>query len=90
MLKLYTTNNCFYCKALKKNLKKWGYEFAEFNSTADPSVSKFMESYGHKTYPQLYYDGTDVQRGSSTELTQKLLTQRVNELHWPGKDGGID
>tara|TARA_B100000497_G_C7652282_1_gene392480 strand:- start:471 stop:620 length:150 start_codon:yes stop_codon:yes gene_type:complete len=49
-----------------------------------------MEFKGHKTYPQLYYDGTDVQCGSSTELTQKLLTQRVNELHWPGKDGGID
>lgn len=35
MVKVYTTDTCFYCKALKQYLKDHNIEYEEYNVTSD-------------------------------------------------------
>ena len=34
---------------------------------------------GHSTVPQLYYDGRDMMQGHSTDLTEDILIERMDE-----------
>jgi glutaredoxin len=78
MLKLYTKPKCFYCRELKKKLKEWGYKYIDINLENDPRCEQFMLDKGHTTFPQLYYEGVDMMQGSSTELSQAILRERMD------------
>ena len=82
MLKLFTKDNCVYCHFLKEKLDDWGMEYTTIHNQALPP--------GHKTYPQLYFDHIDVQRGPSTDLTKKDLEQRLEQISWSGQDSGAE
>jgi glutaredoxin len=90
MLKLYSKDKCFYCRQLKKKLDEWGYDYTTIHVDQDPAAAVFMETRGHKTVPQLYYNDTDVQKGSSTELTKQILSDRIERVIWPNVDSGIE
>lgn len=82
MLKLFTKDNCIYCHFLKEKLDDWGIEYTVIHNQALPP--------GHKTYPQLYFNHVDVQRGASTDLTLEDLQSRISAVDWPGVDSGAE
>jgi len=90
MLKLYTKDKCFYCRNLKKKLDEWKFEYTIIDVENDSMAMSFMESKGHRTVPQLYFDDVDIQRGSSTELTKSIISDRIERAMWPGIDSGIE
>lgn len=90
MLTIYTKDQCFYCKNLKKNLDKWGMSYQEVNISNSETAMEWFKNAGHKTVPQLYYDKTDVQRGESTALTKQKLEERIERIMWPSIDSGIE
>lgn len=90
MLTIYTKDQCFYCKNLKKNLDKWGMSYQEVNISNSETAMEWFKSAGHKTVPQLYFDKVDVQRGESTALTKQKLEERIERVMWPSIDGGIE
>ena len=90
MLTIYTKDQCFYCKTLKRNLDKWGMSYQEVNISNSDSAMEWFKSAGHTTVPQLYYGNTDVQRGASTELTKTKLEERIERIMWPSIDSGIE
>lgn len=90
MLTIYTKDQCFYCKNLKKNLDKWGMTYQEINISNSKSAMEWFKSAGHTTAPQLYFDSIDVQRGESTALTRQDLEMRIERVQWPSIDGGIE
>ena len=79
MLMLYTQDRCGYCNILKKKLDTWGQQYAEANIMYDQKALIFIKKAGHRTVPQLYYDGRDMLKGESTVLTQDLLIERMDE-----------
>ena len=81
-LTLFTKDKCIYCVWLKEKLDDWGYEYVQLNNHPLPT--------GKDTYPQLYYRDQDVQQGSSTDLTENVLLDRVERLTWPRLDSGIE
>lgn len=90
MLKIYTKDKCFYCKNLKKNLDKWGFQYEEINIEYDTEAAEYFQSKGYKTVPQLYYRDKNIQNGDSTSLTQSIIEDRIERVEWPGIDGGIE
>jgi glutaredoxin len=56
----------------------------------DSIAMSFMESKGHRTVPQLYYNEVDIQRGNSTELTKTIISDRIERVQWPTIDSGIE
>ena len=74
-LTLFTKDNCYYCHMLKEKLDEWGYNYKVLNNHPLPN--------DHKTYPQLYYRGNDVQQGNSVDLTEDLLLTRIKAHEWP-------
>jgi len=79
MLVLYTQDRCGYCDILKNKLDDWGQQYTESNIMHDQKALIFMKNAGHRTVPQLYYDGQDMLRGESTALTHDLLIERMDE-----------
>lgn len=90
MLKLYSKDKCFYCRQLKKKLDEWGFDYVTIHVDQDEAAMTFMEQRGHRTVPQLYYNEVDVQKGSSTELTKGVLSDRIERVVWPNIDSGIE
>jgi len=81
-LLLYTKDNCIYCHFLKEKLDDWEFKYDVVHNVGLPA--------DHKTYPQLYYEGIDVQRGSSTDLTRDDLMNRIERIEWPNMDSGVE
>ena len=79
MLILYTQDRCNWCDRLKEKLKEWGHTYTEVNIMYDQKALIFIKKAGHRTVPQLYYDGRDMLKGESTVLTQDLLIERMDE-----------
>lgn len=90
MLTIYTKDQCFYCKNLKKNLDKWGMSYQEVNISNSATAMEWFKNAGHTTVPQLYFDKVDVQCGESTILTKQTLEARIGQVLWPSVDGGVE
>lgn len=90
MLKIYTKDRCFYCKNLKRNLDKWGFQYEEINIEYDKEAAEYFRSKGYKTVPQLYYKDRNIQNGDSTALTKDIIEDRIERTEWPGIDSGIE
>ena len=81
-LVLFTKDECIYCHILREKLEDWEIEHKILNNHPLPD--------GHKTYPQLYYKGKDVQKGPSTDVTASKLLDMMEHIDWPGMDGAIE
>ena len=57
MLTVYTKNACGYCIQAKTLLKKMDIEFEEINIETDTDAREFIISEGHRTMPQIYFQG---------------------------------
>ena len=79
---MFTKDKCYYCLMLKEKLDEWEIEYEVLNNHPLPD--------GHKTYPQLYYRGVDIQQGASTDVSRQDIFERVERIEWPSIDSGIE
>ena len=77
MITLYTKDNCPYCDGAKALLKSMNEEYVEMDSILDENRN-FLVSNGHKTVPQIYFEGKLLVEGGYTGLS-KLTAQQLRE-----------
>lgn len=88
MLTVYSKNNCPFCDQAKNFLKKKNINFTSINIEQDPASREFIMNAGHRTVPQIYFDGKLFVEGgwqglskmSSEEIVNKLLPQTQHAL----------
>jgi len=90
MLTVYTKNQCFYCKAIKKNLDKWDVQYTEINIESNEEAYAFVKANRHNTMPQLYYNDVCIFEGRSSEVTHVKLEEAIERILWPSIDSGIE
>ena len=88
MLTLYTKHWCGYCNMAKNYLTDNNIDYEEINIDDDSFVLDFMKSEGHKTVPQIYYNGKLFLSGGYSTLKnmEKLkILERIEifELIYP-------
>lgn len=84
MITLYTKPNCPYCEMAKSWLKKNDINYSEIDVTIDELSLIFIKEQGHKTVPQIYFNGQILVEGGYTGLTREdpnLLKERI-EKHY--------
>jgi glutaredoxin 3 len=57
MLTVYSKTVCPYCVQAKSFLKSKDIPFQEINIEKTPEARDFIMSSGHRTVPQIYYNG---------------------------------
>lgn len=57
MLIVYSKKNCVFCDRAKSLLDQKGIEFQEIRVDEDQSAKDFIVSKGHRTVPQIYFNG---------------------------------
>lgn len=57
MITLYTKPACPYCVSAKTWLTNNGFAFKEVDITADAAAYTLMKANGHRTVPQIYFNG---------------------------------
>jgi glutaredoxin 3 len=88
MLTVYSKNNCPFCDQAKNFLKNKNINFTSINIEQDPVAREFVMNAGHRTVPQIYFDGKLFVEGgwqglskmSSEEIVNKLLPQTQHAL----------
>ncbi len=77
-LRLYTQPRCNFCVVMKDMLKEAGYSCNIIDISEDPKGLAFMKEKGHKTVPQLYWNGAWVNQDRTTyDLTPMLLMDLI-------------
>jgi glutaredoxin 3 len=82
MLTIYSKNRCPFCEQAKALLKNKGIDFEEIKIDENSDAMEFVVGEGHKTVPQIYYNGEIFVEGgfqglsklSTEEIQQRLLT----------------
>ena len=69
MITLYTKDNCPYCDGAKALLKSWNEEWNEVDIN-DEGIRDFLIGEGHKTMPQIYFEGKLLVEGGYTGLSK--------------------
>ena len=75
ILDLYTQKKCGYCVEMKEKLTEWGYGYREINISYDDDAKQFLRTEGHRTVPQLYYDGRHLNKVETHLLTKEMLDE---------------
>lgn len=82
MLSIYSKNNCAYCQKAKNYLISKDIAFEELNIELDPAAREFILSEGHKSVPQIYYNGKLFVQGGYNglvKLTDDQLKEKLND-----------
>ena len=82
MLTIYSKNHCPFCDQAKALLKSKNIVFEEIKIDEDSTAREFVVGAGHRTVPQIYYNGKIFVEGgfqglsklSTEEIQQRLLT----------------
>ena len=69
MITLYTKDACPYCDGAKSLLKSWNEDFTEVD-IMEEGVRDFLIAEGHKTMPQIYFEGKLLVAGGYTGLSK--------------------
>ena len=69
MITLYTKDHCPYCDGAKALLKSWNEDFTEVD-IMEEGVRDFLIGEGHKTMPQIYFEGKLLVAGGYTGLSK--------------------
>ena len=86
MITVYTKHWCGYCDMAKNYLRENNIEFTEINIDDDTDAREYMRAEGHRTAPQIYYNGKLLVEGGATGL----LSTSVTELKERMGDLGLD
>tara|TARA_B100001113_G_scaffold339440_1_gene322563 strand:- start:195 stop:479 length:285 start_codon:yes stop_codon:yes gene_type:complete len=91
-LVLYTQPRCNYCDVMKKMLDEIGHNYRLVDIFEDKKGLDFIKEKGHRTTPQLYWNGAWVNQNkttmslSPTEL-DKLIEQAMESERTAGFNG---
>lgn len=77
MITVYTKNYCPYCVQAKKQLESMGFEYEEINIETDAESRSWLIKQGHRTMPQIYYQGRLLVEGGASGLA-KLTEDEVS------------
>lgn len=85
MLTVYSKTICPYCVQAKNFLKNKNINFKEINIEQDAQAREFIMSQGHRTVPQIYFNGELFVEGgwqglskmSPEEIIDKILPQNA-------------
>lgn len=83
MITVYTKNHCPYCDMAKAHLTKNNIEFETVNITEDEHAREFIMYEGHRTMPQLYYNGKLFVEGGYhglSKLTETEIKEKIDIL----------
>ena len=78
MITLYTKDNCQYCDGAKALLKSMNEEYVEMDATIEENRD-FLVANGHRSVPQIYFEGKLLVEGGYTGLkntTHQQLQER--------------
>ena len=68
-------------------LKEWGYDFEVVNIKEDVQALAFLRLRNHKTVPQLYWNGTHLNKVDTLQFTKDMLEE---ELDMDSYIGGVE
>lgn len=88
-IKLYTQDNCPYCVIMKDKLDSWGLNYETVNISYDRDAKLFLKENGHKTVPQVYYNGIHLNKVDTKDFTQRMMFLEM-QLHCDGQDWGCE
>jgi len=77
MITVYTKDFCPFCVQAKKQLDTMGFEYKEINIEADAKTRNWLIEQGHRTMPQIYYQGKLLVEGGAQGLA-KLTEEEVS------------
>ena len=78
-MRIYTQNNCNFCKKSKELLQSRNIEYSEINIEESNYGKKFLKDFGYKTVPQIWTDdGTHI--GGYEALVEHLLPKRKSSV----------
>jgi glutaredoxin len=79
MITLYSKPNCPYCDRAKIWFERNNISYTVINVLEDSNSLEFIKSQGHKTVPQIYYNGKVLVEGGYTGLS-KYDPEMIKEL----------
>jgi glutaredoxin len=80
MLTVYSKTVCPFCVNAKNYLKSKNIPFEEINIEEDDQARQFIVDKGHRTVPQIYFDGELFVEGGFqglSKLTQADIRERM-------------
>lgn len=80
MLTIYSKNHCSFCLRAKQFLSEAGIAFREIDIEQDQHAREFMESEGHRTVPQIYWEGQLFVQGGWSGLSNMGVEQILHEI----------
>lgn len=78
MLTVYSKQVCPYCVNAKRFLQEHGFAFREVDVEQDTEALDFIRSEGHRTVPQIYFQGKLFVSGGWEGLS-KFTAQQLRE-----------
>jgi len=81
MLTVYSKTVCPFCVNAKNYLKSKDIPFEEINIEEDDQARQFIVDKGHRTVPQIYFNGELFVEGGFqglSKLTQADIRERMN------------
>ena len=71
MITVYSKPDCLYCDRTKIWLEHNNLPYQTIDVMADFNALEFIKSQGHKTVPQIYFNGSVLVEGGYTGLTKQ-------------------
>jgi len=81
MLTVYSKANCAFCVQAKNYLKQKNIDFDEVRIDEDSKAKEFILGEGHRTVPQIYYNGQLFVEGGFqglVKLTEEQIKEKLN------------
>lgn len=80
MITVYSKTVCPYCVQAKNYLKQKNINFREVNIEEDEDARAFIMSEGHRTVPQIYYNGKILVEGGWAGLSKMTADELITEM----------
>ena len=80
MLTVYSKTVCPYCVQAKNYLKQNNIDFTEINIEQDEQAREYIMGQGHRTVPQIYFQGRIFVEGGWQGLSKMSREDILNEI----------
>jgi glutaredoxin 3 len=80
MITVYSKTVCPYCVQAKNYLKSKDIDFREINIEQDDEAREFIQAQGHRTVPQIYFQGKVLVEGGWQGLSKMSREDILNEI----------
>ena len=80
MITVYSKTVCPYCVNAKNYLRSKNIEFTEINIEENDEAREFIQAQGHRTVPQIYFQGKVLVEGGWQGLSKMSREDILNEI----------